>query len=259
MHFISYIFIIFLGLAVGSFLNVCIYRLPLDKSILLPSSFCPKCKKKISSWDNIPVLSYILLKGRCRNCRARISFRYPLVELLTSFWFFFVFLKSGLGWESVALLFLGCSLIVIFFIDLQHKIIPDVITLPGVVLGILFSFLIPEKSFINSLLGLFVGGGLFYLFAILGEAIFKRESLGGGDIKLALMLGAFLGWEKILLVFFLAAILGSIIGILFMFLSQKVRKEKIIPFGPFLALAAFLGILWGEKLIRYYLDTFLGL
>jgi leader peptidase (prepilin peptidase)/N-methyltransferase len=112
---------------------------------------------------------------------------------------------------------------------------------------------------VNSLLGIFVGGGLFYLFAILGEVIFKRESLGGGDIKLALMLGAFLGWERILLVFFLAAILGSVIGILFMFLSQKIRKEKIIPFGPFLAVAAFLGILWGEKLIRFYLDTFLGL
>lgn len=258
MSFILYIFIIIFGLALGSFLNVCIYRIPLGKSILFPSSFCPKCKKKILFRDNIPLLSYILLKGRCRNCNHKISFRYPLVELLSALLFLFIFLKSGLSWESLAYVYLGLSLIIIFFIDLGHRIIPDVITLPGMVLGILFSFLVPDKNFVNSLTGLLIGGGLFFLFAILGEAIFKKESLGGGDIKLAGMLGAFLGWEKILLVFFLSAILGSIIGILLMFFSQEVRKDKIIPFGPFLAIATFLGIFWGEKLIRFYLETFIG-
>lgn len=258
MSFILYIFLIFFGLTVGSFLNVCIYRIPSGKSILFPSSFCPKCKKKILSRDNIPLLSYILLKGRCRNCKTKISVRYPLVELLSALLFFSIFLKSGFSWESLAYVFLGSSLIVIFFIDLEHRIIPDVITLPGIGVGLAFSFLVPEMNVVNSLIGLLVGGGLFFLFAMLGEAIFKKESLGGGDIKLAGMLGAFLGWEKILLVFFLSAILGSIIGIIFMFFSEEVRKKKIIPFGPFLAIATFLGIFWGEKLIRFYLETFIG-
>jgi leader peptidase (prepilin peptidase)/N-methyltransferase len=259
MSTLTSIFIFVLGLAIGSFLNVCIYRIPLNKSIIFPASFCPKCGMKISIMDNFPLVSFILLKGRCRNCQAPISIRYPIVELITALLFLLIFFKDGLSWQFLKEIILCCSLIIIFFIDLEHRIIPDVITLPGIVVGFIFSFLTPPITFLTSLLGFLAGGLLFYLTAILGEAIFKKEGMGGGDVKLAAMLGAFLGWQNILVIFFLSAVLGSIGGIIAIFLSSEIKKTRIIPFGPFIALAAIITVFWGDQLINFYLRTFLHL
>ena len=250
------ILIILIGLALGSFLNVCIYRVPLKKSILFPSSFCPKCGMKIRPYDNIPLLSFILLKGKCRNCKAKISLQYPLVEFITPVLLILAYWRFGLTWGFVARSILTLFLVATFFIDLRLRIIPDVLTLPGIILGFLLSFVVKSPTFLNSLLGILVGGGTFYLAAVLGEWIFKKESMGGGDIKLAMMLGAFLGWQKILLVLLLSAFLGSLIGGIALFFSKDVKETRTIPFGPFLALGAVIAMFLGDALISAYLKTF---
>ena len=247
-------FVFIFGLAVGSFLNVCIYRLPLKKSIVFPPSHCPKCGNKIKAYDNIPVLSYILLRRKCRFCKEQISLIYPAVELLSGLIFLSLFFWYGLSWEFASRLFLFTSLVVIFFIDLKHQLIPDVITLPGIAIGLAFSILSKSPSFLDSLIGIISGGGLFYLVALAGDKIFKKESMGGGDIKLAAMLGAFLGWQKILLVFFLASFLGALAGIIFLILSPKLRENRLIPFGPFLAIATAICIFFGNRLVELYLN-----
>jgi len=249
-------FVFIFGLAVGSFLNVCIYRLPLRKSVVFPASHCPKCGNKIRAYDNIPILSYVLLRGRCRFCKEHISLIYPVVELLSGLIFLSSFLWYGLSWEFASKLFLFTSLMVIFFIDLKHQLIPDVITLPGIAAGLAFSLLSKSPSFLDSLIGIISGGGLFYLVALAGDKIFKKESMGGGDIKLAAMLGAFLGWQKILLVFFLASFLGALVGIIFLILSPKLRENRLIPFGPFLAIATAICIFFGNRLVELYLNLF---
>jgi leader peptidase (prepilin peptidase)/N-methyltransferase len=250
------ILIILIGLALGSFLNVCIYRIPLKKSVLLPGSFCPKCGAKIRFWDNIPLLSFILLKGKCRKCKSKISLQYPLVEFVTSVLILICYWRFGWGWEFVAKTILCLSLIVIFFIDLRHRIIPDVVVLPGLALGFFFSFFLKSPSVVNSLIGIFVGGVLFYLAAVLGELLFRKESMGGGDIKLAMMLGAFLGWQKIFLVFLISAVLGVMIGGIALFSSKEVKETRMIPFGPFLALGSILAIFIGDQLISTYIKIF---
>jgi leader peptidase (prepilin peptidase)/N-methyltransferase len=256
MNTITVILIILIGLALGSFLNVCIYRIPLKKSILFPGSFCPKCGTKIRFRDNIPLLSFILLKGKCRKCKNKISWQYPLVEFITPVLMVITYLKFGLSWEFAAMTILGLLLIVIFFIDLRHRIIPDVVTLPGVALGFLFSFFVKSPSVINSLIGILAGGVLFYLAAVLGELLFKKESMGGGDIKLAMMLGAFLGWQKIFLVFLISAVLGAMVGGIALFFSKKVKETRMIPFGPFLALGSILVMFLGDMIISAYVRTF---
>jgi leader peptidase (prepilin peptidase)/N-methyltransferase len=256
MNTIILILLILVGLALGSFLNVCIYRIPLKKSILFPSSFCPTCGTKIRVRDNVPLLSFILLKGRCRKCKTKISLQYPLVEFITSALVVITYLRFGLGWEFASKVILSLSLIVVFFIDLKHRIIPDKITLPGIGIGFLFSFFVKSPSVVSSVIGILVGGVLFYLSAVLGELLFKKESMGGGDIKLAMMLGAFLGWQKILLVFLLSALLGTIVGTTAMLFSKVVKETRMIPFGPFLALGAILALFLGDMLISAYVKTF---
>jgi leader peptidase (prepilin peptidase)/N-methyltransferase len=257
MNIIVNIILFLLGLSIGSFLNVCIYRIPRKEPLILSRSHCPKCGTSIRAFDNIPILSFILLGGRCRSCKERISWRYPMVELLTAIAFLFTYWHFGWGWEFVSKLILLLLLIIIFFIDLEHKIIPDVISLSGIGLGLVFSLLVKSITFWQSLLGLLVGGVLLYLTAILGDFLFKKESMGGGDIKMAAMLGAFLGWQKFLLSFFVAVFLGAAVGVITMLFSPKVRQSKVIPFGPFLALGAAISIFWGEKLIQIYIRTFL--
>ena len=256
MNTITLALVILIGLALGSFLNVCIYRIPLRKSIFFPNSFCPECGAKIRCFDNIPLLSYIILKGRCRNCKAKISWQYPLVEFITSALLALAYLGFGLSWEFAARSTLILFVIPTFFIDLKHRIIPDVLTFPGIILGFLLSFVVRSPSVLNSLLGILVGGGMFYLSAILGELLFKKESLGGGDIKLAMMLGAFLGWQKILLVLLLSAFLGSLVGGVALFFSKDVKETRTIPFGPFLALGAVIAMFAGDAIISAYLKTF---
>jgi leader peptidase (prepilin peptidase)/N-methyltransferase len=253
----DYLALLILGLIVGSFLNVCIYRLPLKKSIILPSSFCPKCGVKIKPWDNIPILSYLILKGRCRNCGERISMRYPIVELLNSVLYLFAYTHYGLSYHLFFILIFLSSMIVITFIDIDYQIIPDSITLPGILIGIIAgTFFMPDPfspnlsilGFRDSFLGFLIGGISFYLIAVV-----SRGGMGGGDIKMMAMIGAFLGWKSVFLTTFIGSVVGSFFGIFLMILKGKGRKTKI-PFGPFLALGSIITLFFGNNILVWYLN-----
>ena len=242
------------GISFGSFLNVLIYRLPLKKSLLKPPSNCPNCETAIRFYDNIPLLSYIILRGKCRKCGHKISLRYPLVELLSGgltvyAMYCFGFTIKGMEVAVLSLLFLA-----IFFIDLDHTIIPDIFTLPGIILGLAVSF-IPGAiiGWKYSLIGIAVGGGAFMIVGLLGQLIFRKEALGFGDVKYAAMVGAFLGWKNLILMLIIASFLGSVIGIALILLSGKKGKPTYIPFGPFLTVGAWIAIYFGDDLIRAYL------
>jgi len=251
-----FILVFVIGLSIGSFLNVLIYRLPRDKKFVLGRSFCPSCKKPIKFYDNIPVLSYLVLLGKCRFCKTKISFRYPLVELLNGFAWLFFFFQFGVSYNFLIFSFLSSALIVIFFVDIDFQIIPDSITLPGMIIGLSVSFLPDSIGIISALIGLIVGGGVLYLIAILGDWLFKKESMGGGDIKMTAMLGAFLGWQKVVLIFFGGAVIGLFVSIILMIASKNIRTSRVIPFGPFLAAAALISIIYGDSIISFYLKNF---
>ena len=248
---VNVILIFILGLIVGSFSNVCIYRIPRNESIIYSGSHCPKCSTTIRPMDNIPLLSYIILKGRCRNCGSRISIQYPVVEFLTGIIYILIFLIYGLTLQSLIYIILSSALIIIAFIDLNEQIIPDVISLPGIVIGLILSFFVPYISFINSVLGVLVGGGIILIIGLVGSVIFKKEAMGGGDVKLAAMIGAFLGWRYIIISLFLGFFLGALGGI-FLVLSKIKNREDMVPFGPFIALGSFITILCGEKILSWY-------
>ena len=248
---LNYILIFILGLIVGSFCNVCIYRIPKNESIIYPASHCPKCRTTIKPVDNIPLLSYILLKGRCRNCGSKISIQYPVVELLTGIIYLIIYLIYGLSIQSLIYIILSSALIIIAFIDLNEQIVPDVISLPGIGVGLILSFFVPYLSFINSALGVVAGGGIILIIALVGSMIFKKEAMGGGDVKLAAMIGAFLGWRYTIISLFLGFFLGALAGI-FLILSKIKSKEDMVPFGPFIALGSLITLLWGEKIIAWY-------
>lgn len=241
-----------LGAVVGSFLNVCICRLPRDESIVSPPSHCPNCSCGIRWYDNIPLISYLLLRGKCRGCGTRISPQYPLVELLNGLLTLALFLRFGPTF-SFLVLFLFCSaLVVITFIDLEHQIIPDEISLPGILLGFLFSFFMPGHTWLNSVIGILLGGGSLLLVASGYHWLTGKEGMGGGDIKLLAMMGAFLGWKAIPFIIFASSLVGSVIGISLMLIKKKDSKLAI-PFGPYLAFAAILYIFYGRPLIHWYL------
>ncbi len=244
-----------LGAIIGSFLNVCIYRIPAGESIVSPPSRCPKCGSGIRWFQNIPILSYLFLSGRCASCKVRIPVRYPLVEALTGGLFVLVLYYFGVSWATPIYWLFCAALVVITFIDLDHQIIPDVISLPGMIIGFLCSFAIPWISWMDSLLGLLVGGGSLYLVAVVYELLAKKEGMGGGDIKLLAMLGAFLGWKAVLPVIFVSSLLGSLVGVPVMLL-KKADSKLAIPFGPFLAAGALIYLFWGNALIDWYLSFF---
>jgi len=221
-----------LGTVVGSFLNVCIYRLPEKKSIISPGSHCPHCHTPIKWYDNIPLLSFALLKGRCRYCQKPISGQYPLVEFITGLFTFFIYFDYGFSLTGIIYLFFIYALIVISFIDLKWQIIPDVISVPGIFGGLMASFCLPYLSFKDSVCGALLGGGFLFIVAYGYYFIRKKEGMGGGDIKLLAMIGAFLGWRAIPFVLFSASVTGSIIGILWILFQGKDRNFPI-PFGPF--------------------------
>ena len=247
-----YIFAFIFGAVVGSFLNVCICRLPKGESIVFPPSHCPACGFTLPFYDNIPLISWLILRGRCRSCRGPISFRYPLVELISALLTLFLFKRFGLS-LPFGILFIFCSaMVVITFIDLDHMIIPDVISLPGIILGFVFSFFIPQLGWLNSLLGILAGGGSLYLVASLYQRFTGKEGMGGGDIKLLAMMGAFFGWQAIPFIIFISALTGSVIGITLM-LVQKKDGKLAIPFGPFLALSSIVHIFYGRQMIHWYL------
>ena len=247
-------FVFLFGAIVGSFLNVCIYRIPAEKSIVSPPSHCPSCGERVRPYDNIPLLSWLLLGGKCRFCRARISVRYPLVELLTALLTLFLFHEYGFSAGFAALFLFSAALVVITFIDLDHQIIPDIISLPGIPLGFAFSFFLPQVGWKNSLIGILVGGGSLLVVAYAYELITKKEGMGGGDIKLLAMMGAFLGWKSIPFIIFISSLLGSVIGISLM-IAQKKDSKLAIPFGPFLATAAVIYIFFGDSIIGWYLNV----
>ena len=247
------IFVFFFGAVVGSFLNVCIYRLPRHESVVFPPSRCTGCGGRIRWYDNIPILSYLLLRGRCRTCKSFISLQYPLVELINGLLTFFLFLKFGPS-LTFGVLFIFCSaLVAITFIDLEHQIIPDVISLPGIVIGFAVSFLLPWLGWKSSLIGIIAGGGSLLIVAYGYELVTKKEGMGGGDIKLLAMMGAFLGWRSIPFILFASSLIGSLVGISLM-LAQKKDSKLAIPFGPFLASGAILYIFFGRQIITWYLS-----
>jgi leader peptidase (prepilin peptidase)/N-methyltransferase len=254
---VLYGFIFLLGTVVGSFLNVCIWRIPAGKSIIFPASSCPDCKAPIRWHQNIPVISYLLLGRKCAACRAPISFRYPLVEILTGFLFAVIVYRFGVQYFTPVLWLLGAVLIVVTFIDIDHQIIPNLISLPGIGIGFLCSFIIPWVSWTASLLGILIGGGSLYLVAMAYEWLTKKEGMGGGDIKLLAMIGAFLGWKAILPIIFMSSLIGSAVGVPLMLL-KKADGKLAIPFGPFLSLGTLVYLLWGPSLIRWYLSLFQG-
>lgn len=239
------------GLCIGSFLNVCIYRLPVSKSISHPRSSCTSCNELIPFYDNIPVLSYILLRGRCRFCREPISLRYPIIELLTGLFALITFLKYGLTLEGLIYFIYICALLVITFIDIDHQIIPDVITLSGIPIFFLGSFGLSQINYLDSLIGILAGGGSLFLVAWTYSLITKKEGMGGGDIKLLAMIGAVIGWKGILFTIFVASAVGTVSGLLVMLKLRKGMKLKI-PFGPFLAIGGIAYIFFGPQLIRWY-------
>lgn len=246
------VLIFILGLIVGSFSNVCIYRIPRNESIMYPASHCPKCRSKIKPFDNIPLLSFILLKGRCRNCKSKISIQYPMVEFLSGLIYLIIYLLYGLSVQTLIYIILSSALIIIAFIDLNQQIVPDVISLPGIAIGFIISFFVPYISFINSALGVLAGGGIILVIAMGGSAIFKKEAMGGGDVKLAAMIGAFLGWKYIIISLFLGFFTGALAGI-FLIMAKIKKKEDAVPFGPFIILGSFITLLWGEKIISWYI------
>ena len=225
------------GAIVGSFLNVCIYRIPEGKSIVSPPSSCPGCGAAIRWYQNIPILSWVLLGGRCAFCKKSISVRYPLVEALTGILFVLVLWYFGFSAATLIYWIFSAVLVVITFIDLDHQIIPDIVSLPGIPIGFVCSFFVPWISWFDSLLGILLGGGLLLLIAWLYEVLAKREGMGGGDIKLLAMLGAFLGWRAIFPIIFFASLAGTLVGVPLMLLRKK-DSRLALPFGPFLALAA---------------------
>ena len=237
------------GAAIGSFLNVCIFRLPAKTSIITPGSRCPHCLKPLRFYDNIPLISFILLRGKCRDCGGKISWRYPLVELLTAVFALMLFLKFGLTLKFFTFFIFVAVLIVITFIDLDHQIIPDIISLPGIPLFFMAAIFLVRIPWLEALLGLLIGGGILFTIAVVYELITKREGMGGGDIKLLAMIGGFLGWKSLMFVLFFSSFSGAIIGITAMIIKKQDMKYAV-PFGPFLAAAAVAYIFWGEALTR---------
>ena len=243
---------IIFGALIGSFLNVCISRLPNEESIVSPGSHCPQCQAPIRFYDNIPLLSYLLLGGKCRNCRNPISLQYPLVEGITAGMSLLLFLRFGPTLSYLVYFCFVAGLIVITVIDLYHQIIPDVISLPGIIAGLLGALVIPQMTFLNSIAGALLGGGSLFAVATLYQWVFKREGMGGGDVKLLAMIGAFLGWKAVILTILLSSLIGSVIGIAIMVVKGKDFKYAI-PFGPFLSLGAVIALFYGEALIQWYL------
>ncbi len=251
------IYSLFLGLCLGSFLNVCIHRLPKGESIAHPRSRCPGCEKLITWYDNIPLVSFLFLRGQCRYCHQKISYRYPAIELLTMLLSYFTYLHYPEPKVYLLyFLFLVCPLIVIAFIDLDHQIIPDVISLPGIIAGYIVTILLRKVSILDNIywssLGVLAGGGSLFLISWLYLKLRKQEGLGGGDVKLAAMLGAFFGWKGVLISLFFASSLGSLIGVVYLRLSKK-DFQATIPFGPFIVLGSLIYFYWGNQIIYWYL------
>ncbi len=246
------VFAFLFGTAMGSFLNVCIYRLPKEESIVTPRSRCPVCLTPIRAVDNIPLVSFALLRGRCRACGHSISWRYPLVEGLTGILFALTVARYGVTLQTAFLLAFLCGLVVVSFIDLDHQIIPNAITLPGIPLGLLAGLLLGEPPLLDRAIGTLIGAGFLYLVLFYGGALYGQEAMGEGDLNLIALVGAFLGWKAVALTILLGCLFGSAVGLGLMAVRRLGRRQHI-PFGPFLSLGAVVALFWGERLIAWYL------
>jgi len=253
-----------IGLIVGSFLNVCIYRIPRNESIVYPASHCTECGHNLAWFDLIPLFSYFLLRARCRSCGTTISVRYPLVELLNGIVFLLLYIEHGLTPVFVIYLVLMSILIVVFCIDLDHMIIPNKLVLfasVAAVLTVIFNLLAPQaiygdNKWWNPFLGALIGSGFLFLVAVLGSIIFKTdEAMGGGDIKLMLPIGLFLGWRLTILTLFMSVLIAGVVGIILLALKITSRKASI-PFGPFIVISCFVSIMWGYNIINWYMGIY---
>ena len=243
-----------LGLVFGSFMNVCIYRLPRQLSPVRPRSGCTTCGHVLSSYENVPIVSYLVLRGRCRGCGAPISPMYPIVEAITGLMFFGGYLLYGPSALLGARLLFGCAMIVLFVIDLQHKILPNVITLPGIVAGLLLSD-VAGPGWQASLIGIAAGGGSLWLIAEIYYRLRKEEGLGMGDVKMLAMIGAFLGWKLVLLTLVLSSFSGTIVGV-GVLIARRESLKYAMPFGTFLAIGAMVAAVAGDPIVTWYLATF---
>jgi leader peptidase (prepilin peptidase)/N-methyltransferase len=266
---IAKIAVFIFGSIVGSFLNVCIHRMPKSESVVWPRSHCPKCQKRIPGYDNIPFISFLLLGGKCRFCQGKISLRYPLVELLTALLMVALFNRFGLNYEFFLYMVMLWCLIIATFVDISHRIIPDEVSVGGGIIGFIMvsvtGFTLGPLKFtfypmLKSALGIIVGGGIIYLTGVIFDLVYfklfrrpaingETESMGGGDVKLLAMIGAFMGWQMAVLTFFLAPFLGIVIGIV----NLVTKKDHTIPYGPFLSIAALVALFWSDKIISLIL------
>jgi len=261
-QWLLYLMACFVGAVLGSFANVCIWRMPRGESVAWPPSHCPVCGRRLAWWENVPVLSYLALRGRCRTCRCRISIRYPIVELamsvlaLLTWWYFGDPLKF-----FVYLSLFILPMVIVTGIDLYHYIIPDSISLPGIGVGLIVHVLLGggEGSYlwtaVDSVAGIVVGGGALYLVALAYEKLRKQEGLGAGDVKLIAMIGAFFGWKAVLLILLMSSFLGSLVGLAVILILRKDLKYAI-PFGPFLAAAGVINLFAGQRLVAWYMGLF---
>jgi leader peptidase (prepilin peptidase)/N-methyltransferase len=240
------------GLALGSFLNVVIARVPAGGSLVHPRSACPGCSAPLAWYDNIPVLSFVVLRGRCRACGMRISWRYPIVEVITAAVLMLAYVAFGPSADFLVACVLLPALVAMTAIDLQHQMIPDAITLPGIPVGLLLNLATWRISWVDSLLGIVLGGGLFLVIILA-----SRGGMGGGDLKLGAMLGAFLGWKALLFALFVAIVLGGAIGAVLLATGRRGRKDPI-PFGPFLAAGGAMALFWGERAFDWWMGGFVG-
>jgi leader peptidase (prepilin peptidase)/N-methyltransferase len=239
------------GAIVGSFLNVCIYRLPIGKSLVWPSSACPSCGRELSWYENVPVLSYLALRARCRTCAAPISLRYPVIEALTALMFAGAWWYYGPQPLLASRLILGCALIVLFAIDLEHHLLPNAITLPGILVGFVFGFF-TDPGWVSSLIGILVGGGVLYGVAEAYYRLRHEEGLGMGDVKMLAMIGAFVGWKQTLVTLMMASLSGTLIGVL-MIVTKRGGMKYALPFGTFLALGGAAAATVGPAVLEWYL------
>jgi len=252
MKIILYILIFVLGTIIGSFLNVLIHRIPRKESIVYPPSHCPVCGHELSSIDLIPIISYILLRGRCRYCKEKISVVYPIVEAVTGIIFLLIYIKFGLNLKAVSYLFLACILIAISFIDIKHKIIPNKLIVTGLIGGLIFRILMYNYGYIDYLLGLALGGGILLIISLISGG-----EMGGGDIKLMALIGLFVGWKLTLLTLFLSVLFGALGGMILIAVKIKGRKDYM-PFAPYIAFSYFISIMYGYEILNFYIKLIRG-
>jgi len=244
--------VFFFGACVGSFLNVCIYRIPRDESVVTPRSHCPNCNTMIAWYDNLPVISYFKLGAKCRHCKKGISPRYVLVEILVAFLFTLVWFRFGIDVRTPIYWLMVGGLVLGTFVDFEHMIIPDRVSIGGIIIGLVLSFFVPslhgQDTMINGLIygaiGAAVGFGILWFVGILGKLIFKKDAMGFGDVKLLGAIGAFLGWQAVLFTILLSSLVGATVGIVFIIAKSREMQSRI-PYGPYLALGAVVWILWG--------------